>query len=285
MHSAGNQWVYYRGTNGAVCALAFAAGSGWSSGCHTEAQAIAANSSPTAVRDASGNQWIYYQGTNSAICALTFSAGGGWSSGCQAGLAAQSASTGSSPSVVRDPQTGNQWIDYAGSNGAICNLSWDSSSWSSGCSAGLAAQAVASGTSPAVMRNPGTGAQWIYYHGTNNAICGMSFDASAGWSSGCQAGLAAQLAATGTSPTALRDASSGNQWIYYQGTSHALCGLNFDGSWHSGCQTGQAIGSANSPVAVRDETSGNQWIYYQDSAASVWGYSFDAAGWQNGQIS
>ncbi len=65
-----------------------------------------------------------------------------------------------------------------------------------------------------------------------------------------------------TTPTAIREAGTGYQWIYYIGSEHAVYEWTWNGSsWFNSRPGGFVLPNSN-PTAVRDNTSGNQWVYY-----------------------
>jgi hypothetical protein len=221
----------------------------------------------SAIRDASnGNQWAYYIGSNNQLCSWRQLLSAGtwtWSNSCLAG--GQPPAAGMVPAAIRDANNGNQWIYYIGSNNHLClwGLAAAASSWTNHCPGG--GQAAAPETRPSVVRDAGSQNQWIYYIGSSNHLCLWGLTAAAStWTNYCPGG--GQSAAPDTSPVAVRDAGSQNQWIYYIGSSNHLClwGLTAAASsWTNHCPGGgQAAAPETRPSVVRDAGSQNQWIYY-----------------------
>ena len=44
-------------------------------------------------------------------------------------LSGENVAAGTSPTVVRDPSSGNQWIYYVGTTNRICEWHWTSAGW------------------------------------------------------------------------------------------------------------------------------------------------------------
>ncbi len=270
-----DQWLYYRGSEGAVWELELNS-TGWHSS--RIGGQMAPNTVPTAVRDPiTGTQWVYYQGTNGGIWAM-YMEQNVWHLGTSA--IGGHAAPGTSPTVMRDQASGDQWVYYQGSEGGIWGMVLTQSGWQVGTSA-IGGHA-ASGTSPVAVRDAPTGDQWVYYQGTNGGIWGMLLTQS-GWQVGTSA--IGGKAAAGTSPAVMRDAATGDQWIYYQGTSGGIWGM---GLTQSGWQVGtSAIGgkaaAGTSPAVMRDPVTWDQWVYYQGSEGGIWGMDLTAeTGWQVG---
>jgi hypothetical protein len=81
---------------------------------------------------------------------------------------------------------------------------------------------------------------------------------------------------------AIREASTGAQWVYYRGSSGQLCVQGFvNGSgWSASCLGGQAMASGTSPTVIRDGASGAQWVYYTGSNNQLCSAGFtNGSGW------
>jgi hypothetical protein len=72
--------------------------------------------------------------------------GSAWSN---ASLGGEPAASGTSPTVVRDPGSGDQWVYYVGGDGKVWATVWNGARWSN---ASLGGEPAASGTSPTVVR-------------------------------------------------------------------------------------------------------------------------------------
>src|SRR5579872_2134943 len=84
-------------------------------------------------------------------------------------------------------------------------------------------QASAQGTSPAALCESANGEQCLYYPGSNTALCLWGLQYHVGeykWENACLG--AGQAAAQGVSPAALREPTSGEQWVYYPGANGSL---------------------------------------------------------------
>jgi len=207
------EWIYYRGTNGAIFQLYFD-GSGWDSPQEFAGTAVAVNSNPVAVREpATGHEWVYYQGTSGAIYQLYFS-GEAWSPPQE--FAGTHAAPETSPVVTHDATTQQEWVYYQGSNGAIYQLYFSGKAWSP--PGEFAGTHAAPGSSRAAIHEPGTDQEWVYYQGSSGAIYQLYFSGKA-WSPPGE--FAGTHAGEGASPAAIREPSTTQEWVYYQGNGGA----------------------------------------------------------------
>ncbi len=137
-------------------------------------------------------------------------------------------------------------------------------------------------TSPAVVSNA-SGAQWVYYVGSNGSVWQWS------WPAGGKEWNSYQLGGTvapGTSPAVATNAS-GAQWVYYVGSNGSV----WQWSWPAGgkewnsYQLGGTVAPGTSP-AVATNASGAQWVYYVGSNGSAWQWSWPAGGkeWNSYQL-
>ena len=196
--------------------------------------------SPSVVRDpVSGDQWIYYVGSNGMICNVAMDhAGGRWYDGCSSGV--QPAMAGTSPSALLEASTRDQTIYYVGSNGMICNVAMDHAGgrWYDGCSSGV--QPAMAGTSPSALLDEGSRDQVVYYTGANGRVCNVAMDHAAGsWNDSCVSSSESVL--TGTSPAAIQDAMSRDQWAYHVGGNAMVCNVALNAAtatWYNGCSNG-----------------------------------------------
>jgi hypothetical protein len=193
--------------------------------------------------------------------------------GTPSGIPSDALPAGSAPAVVRDSSTGDQWLYYVGSEGAIWGFAWNGSKWNSPEKIGGSAF---SGSSPVVIREASTGDQWLYYQGSEGAIWGFAWNGSK-WSKPEKIGGSA---APGTSPTVIRDSSTGDQWLYYQGSEGAIWGIAWTGSkWNSPEKIGGSAYAGSSPVVIRDSSTGDQWLYYEGSEGAIWGFAWNGSKW------
>jgi hypothetical protein len=281
------QWVDYQGANEQVYSwYLLADGTGWHNIPLGSGEAVAKNTSPTVVRDSTtGDQWVVYQGTDGQIYEwYLLDDGTGWHNVELGG--GEAAAKGTSPTVVRDPTTWDQWVYYQGKNGEIyCwylladGTGWHNISLGSG-------EAVAKNTSPTVVRDSTTGDQWVVYQGTDGQIYEWYvLDDGTGWHN-VELGDG-EAAAKGTSPTVVRDPTTWDQWIAYQGADGQVYEwyLLDDGTgWHNGALgNGAAVAKNTSPTVVRDPTTWDQWVVYQGPKGQIyeWYLLGDGTGWHN----
>jgi hypothetical protein len=68
------------------------------------------------------------------------------------------------------------------------------------------------------VRDPATGAQWLYYVNSSGGISQFYWNATSGWGSYTLGGNAAP----GATPTVVRDPATGAQWLYYVNSSGGI---------------------------------------------------------------
>jgi len=81
-----------------------------------------------------------------------------------------------SPSAVRNTQTGYMWVFYQDSNSELRTTYWEGGSWSS---QELGTKMAAS-ASPAAVRLPDTNHFWVFYKGSNGSLW-MTYEPGTGW--------------------------------------------------------------------------------------------------------
>jgi hypothetical protein len=268
---SGNQWAYYRGSDGAVWEAFSSNGLTWTN--TYVGGRVAAGTIPSVIRDpATGKQWVFYNGTN-AIYNWEFN-GEKWVNG---GLPGTAPAAGTSPSATRDPATGKRWVFYNGTN-AIYNTEFNGEKWVNG---GLAGVVPASGTSPSAVRDPATGKQWVFYD-VINGLYNWEFNGEK-WVNG---GIPGKLPANQV-PAAVEDPSSGEVWVDYYGASFAIWQSHWNGSsWsNTNVAEGKERPPSSSTWTVREPVSGNQWAYYRGSDGAVWeAFSTNGLTWTNKRL-
>ena len=277
---SGEQWIFYRASNGSIDYWLWA--NGWT--LHElSGHPAAAGTTPTVVRDpSSGVQWVYYQGSNGSIDYWEWS--NGWTFREFSG---HPAAAGTSPTVVRDPgspgdpNSNYQWVYYQGSNGSIDYWQW-AEGWTFH---ELSGHAAAPGTSPTVVRDPGSPGdpnsnyQWVYYQGSNGSIDYWQW--AEGWTFH---EISGHTARAGTNPTVVRDPTSTEQWVYYQGSNGSIGYWLWAEGWTFHELSGHVAAAGTSPTVIRDPyspgdpNSNYQWVYYRGSNGSI-SYWQWAEGW------
>jgi hypothetical protein len=262
------QWLYYRGTDGAVWEAQSTNGQTWVRS--RLGGAVAEGSTPTVVRDpVTGRRWVFYNGTN-AIYNWEWN-GEKWVNG---GLAGAAPAAGTSPSAVRDQGTGKQWVFYNGTN-AIYNWEWNGEKWVNGGLAGAAPKAKAS---PTVVRSAVSGEQWVYYVATAAEIYSWVWTGTK-WVNGPLGGSAG----SGSSPTVVRD-PVGRQWVFYNGTN-AIYNWEWNGEkWVNGGLAGTAPAPGGAPAAAEDPGTGRIWVEYFAGSSAIWQWRWNGSSWANAEI-
>jgi hypothetical protein len=121
---------------------------------------------------------------------------------------------GLSPTMVRNPTNGEQWVYYQGANGQMYQWLYNGSEWKNYELNGNG-EILAPGSSPMAVRNPTNGEQWVYYQGANGQIY-QWVDNGSKW---LNVELLGEASAPGSSPTVVRNPTNGEQWVYYQGAN------------------------------------------------------------------
>ena len=211
-------WVFYQSATGHL-ADTYYLGTEWLTK-EESSVSMASGTSPSVVREPGiGNPnasiWVFYQSATGHL-AERYYTGTEW---LTREFGVQMAA-GTSPSVVRDPNTGKTYVFYHGSNGQIAEVYGLGAEWSS---KELGVQ-MAAGTSPSVVREPTNnpnGNIWVFYQGTNGKLAERYYLGTE-W-------LTKELGgamASGASPSAVREPVSnnpnGSMWVFYKGVNGRL---------------------------------------------------------------
>ena len=87
-----------------------------------------------------------------------------------------------------------------------------------------------------------------------------------------------------SSGSAVRDANSGDQWVYYTNSSGGISEWNWNGStWHGGT-LGGSIKTGTRPMVVRAHNSGDIWVYYANSSGEIAEWNWDSSTWHGGTL-
>jgi hypothetical protein len=297
--SSGEQWVYYVGpasTGGdEIWAYYYAPGYGWYNGplASTSQNYVAPLAgTPTVLRNPSSTQqWVYYAATGGAMGYWYWdNTQQQWYPG-YLGPTNHPVATGGSPTAVTDGTS--QWIYYTGSDGQMYTWSY-SGGWTN---AALATGQAAAAGKPAVVISTAAPAheRWVYYVGTNGYLYVEYYNSlSGGWTDYSLGQLGPSQAnepvMSGTSAAAIRDSSTGDQWIYYVGADGQVWAWAWapsSGWWNGRLGNGvAAVSPATSPTAVR-ESSGGQHVYYvgSDGRLYSWDLNPSTGQWSNSQLS
>ena len=94
----------------------------------------------------------------------------------------------------------------------------------------------------------------------------------------------AQSPVGGGGPTVVRDASTGDQWLYYVGADREVWAWVWDGHWSNSSLGGEPAAAATSPTVVRDASTGDQWLYYLGADGKVWAWVWNGSSWSNSSL-
>ena len=220
---SGTFWVFYQDASGQLYAWV-GSGTTWANEPPGNSAAMAAGTSPAAVRDpTSGDISVYYHGQNQQLFDTSYTSSTGW----QNWLAGngQAMASGTSPSAVglsnviyvfyqgANQQLWGSWGAWGPSGSSTSTTTWANGQAGSG-------QPFDAGTSPSAVFQATTGRWFVFYQDASGNLYG-SFPSGNTWANG-PAGNANMLA--GTSPSAVVDPASGDMWIYSQNPSNQLEG-------------------------------------------------------------
>jgi hypothetical protein len=114
---------------------------------------------------------------------------------------------------------------------------------------------------------------------TNVSVTATALNANTAYTGG---------AAMMDSPVAVRDASSGDQWLYYMGPNQQLYYWYWDSAtstWGNYELAGEAAAASNSsPTVVRDSSTDEQWVYYVGINDEVYYWQLSGSTWSNHSI-
>ena len=270
--STNAQWTYYRNSDGYLWELYRNPSTGqWANSKIPAVQAVTTGTSPVIGRNATSKaQWIYYQGTERGIWELYRNPStGNWSN---TKIPGAQAAPGSSPAMMGDPSAGAAWIYYRATDGYLWELYRNPSTGQWANTKVPATQAAAAGATPAIGRNATTGAQYVYYRGSDGGIWELYRNPSTGqWAN---SKLPYALVAPGSSPVLMGDPSAGAAWIYYRATDGYIYELYRNpttGVWaNSKVPATQAAAPGTTPAIGRNATTNAQWAYYDGADGGVW---------------
>jgi hypothetical protein len=200
--SNGEQWAYYRGTNGRLYA--------WYWNDHTwqlewlgETGVVGSNLS--AGRNVNGEQWVYYRGTNGQLYAWYWN-NHTW----QLEWLGEAGAMAGAPKAVFS-SNGEQEIFYRGTNGRLYFWAWNNSAWK----LESLGETSAMGGEPAPVL-ASNGEQEIFYRGTNGRLYFWAWNNSA-W----KLESLGETSAMGGEPAPVL-ASNGEQEVFYGGVEGKL---------------------------------------------------------------
>ena len=131
-----------------------------------------------------------------------------------------------------------------------------------------------------VARAESNGATNVYYVDRNTGgISQWYWTPSTGWGNVSIGGRAA----AGTTPSAARDATTGNTSVYYVDANGAIDDYSYtEATGWVNAVLGGHVAAHSSPAAVRDPTTGDTNVYYVDSSGAIYQWSWtQATGWVN----
>ncbi len=270
--TTGNRWVFYRGVDKAVWQWRTASNvaTGWG---HTRiGGTMAAGTTPSVLRSSNGTMWLHYVGSNGKIWeAVTNNNGETWPSNAMFGAGAgESAAPGTSTANVRDAATGEMWVYYTGADNAVWQWRWNNVSWTN--SRVSATGTVAPGATPSVERGANN-TMWLHYVGSNGKIWeAVTNNNGETWPSNAMFGAGAgESAAPGTSTANVRDAATGEMWVYYTGADNAVWQWRWNNvSWTNSRVSATGTVAPGATPSVERGANNTMWLHYVGSNGKIW---------------
>jgi hypothetical protein len=270
------QWVHYVDSEGQLKYWLWKEGK-WSPQSVPVATAVKANTSPAAAFDqTTKQQWVYYVGTDSKLKLWNWTQAKGW---IPYELGEQVA-PGTSPTVSYDETTSETSVYFVRPNATIGQLRWTGQyGWQQATLGG----AVRARTSPNVVLHQGSQQQWIYFVASDGALKYFNYNPATpgGWTG--PFALSAEVAPN-TSPTAIIDPATYQQWVYYADPSGNIDYWNWTGAngWLP-YSLSASVAPGTSVATALDLTTKQQWVYYRDSGGSIfyWNWNGAAGGWHH----
>ena len=269
--TSGNQYVYYRGTNGQLYFWLWnASKESWTLNWEESSHAMAGD--PSAVLYPNGNQYVYYRGTDGKLYFWLWNASKeSWTLNWEESSHAMAGD----PSAVLYPN-GNQYVYYRGTDGKLYFWLWNASKESWTLNWEESSHAMAGDPSAVLYPN---GNQYVYYRGTDGKLYFWLWNASKeSWTLNWEESSHAMAG----DPSAVLY-PSGNQYVYYRGTDGKL----YFWLWNAGTsswglnwlESGHPM--AGEPSAVLYPTSGNQYVYYRgtDGRFYFWLWNATTSSW------
>ena len=206
--SGGSQWVYYQGSEDPISELSFTATTGWnglvlsstpeapavSTGEASNVQEEQATVSGSVKPNDSDTHYYFEYGVTTGYGGTVPA-----SSGIDVGIGINS--VGANATITGLEQRETYHYRLVASNAYGTTYGSDHTFTTSFIH-----------TTPVVLREAGTGYQWVYYVGKEHAVWEWTWNGSS-WFNSKPGGFVL----AGSNPSAVRDSSSGDQWDYYAG--------------------------------------------------------------------
>jgi hypothetical protein len=212
-------------------------------------------------------EWLYYVGSERAIWQWHWN-GTSYEDYKVGGEVA----AGTTPTVLRNEETGHQWVYYVGKNEhAIWQSYWNGTTWESSKVGGQ----VAENSSVAAVFNPATGYPSIYYIGATSHVIWQFYWNGTAYGSATIGGEAAP----NTSPAIDRDPSY-NGAVYVVGKDKAIWQFYWTGSAWSYTRIGGEAASNTSPAVAFSTQSNVDSVYYVGRTESaIWQWYWNGTTW------
>ncbi len=181
--------------------------------------------------------------------------------------------------TIRNPNTGQEWVFYVGSDSTIWQWHWDGKTWADS-RLGAGGPSVAANSTPTAVYNATTGNIGLYYVAASGRIWSYEWTAAeAKWIS-FELSSKGPAAAANTSPSAVYNPSNGDTGVYYVASGGQLWNYEWtpETSWISFQLSGGGPTAAEhtSPSAVYNQSNGRTSVYYVASGGQLWNYAWSS---------
>ncbi len=234
---------------------------------------VAPGTSPSAVEDLDTGRNVFYIGVDNAIWQWSVQ-NNAWHNNRLGG----NVRPGTSPSAVTESSSGRN-IFYVDANGTIEQLSVQHNQWLIVPLGGIAL----TGTSPTAVVDVATGRN-VFYVGLDSRISQLSVMNNQWVNVELNDPASNQTVATGSSPNAVEDPSTGRN-IFYAGVDNRVWQYSEqNGAWHNNKLTdgvgNQTVLPGTSPNAITDSETGRN-IFYTGPDNQIWQYCVQNNAWHN----
>ena len=281
--ATGEEWVFYVNSESLVSQWYWNGKTWANSRLGAGGPAVEANSTPSAVYNATnGHIGVYYVGASGHLWSYEWTPETKWTSFEFSG-GGPVAAANTTPTAVYNPSNGATGVYYTTASGQMWSYEWTAeTSWIAFQLSG-GGPAAAEHTSPSAVYNPSNGRTSVYYVATTGQLWTYSWSSETGWIA-FQLSGGGPAAAAKTSPTTVYNQSNLRTSVYYVATTGQL----WTYSWSS--ETGwiafqlsgggPAAAAGSSPTAVYNESSLATGVYYIASSGQLWSYEWTSStGW------
>jgi hypothetical protein len=243
--------------------------------------------------------WLYIPDSGAGVSAWYWDHG--WSESSLASLAGKAKLTaedeiapGTVPTTLREPSTSETWVYFQNKNHGISAWGWfPGVGWTvtelPKASLPEGESEAAAGTSPTATREPSTSATWVYFQNKQGGISAFEWSPGVGWTESVLPGSKKEEAASGASPTVVREPSTQETWVYFPNKTGGISAWY----WKAGAgwsvtelprtklpEGESEVAGGTSPTVVREPSTSETWAYFQNKQGGISAFDWSpGVGW------